>query len=55
MECYSVVGRIGEGAHGIVLKAKHKVTGCIVALKKIPLKNTEDGIPCMTLRCMFLH
>lgn len=50
MEYYSIVGRIGEGAHGIVLKGKHKVTGSIAALKKIPLKNIEDGIPCMTLR-----
>jgi hypothetical protein len=23
MEQYSILGRIGEGAHGIVLKAKH--------------------------------
>ncbi|CAL1296040.1 unnamed protein product [Larinioides sclopetarius] len=50
MDQYSVIGRIGEGAHGIVLKAKHKATDAIVALKKIPLKNLDEGIPCVTLR-----
>ncbi|GBM37619.1 Cyclin-dependent kinase 20 [Araneus ventricosus] len=50
MDQYSVIGRIGEGAHGIVLKAKHKLTDAIVALKKIPLKNLDEGIPCVTLR-----
>lgn len=38
MEQYSILGRIGEGAHGIVFKAKHievtlsvvLVSGCLV-------------------------
>ena len=38
MEDYTVLGRIGEGAHGVVMKAKHKKTGQIVALKKVLLK-----------------
>ncbi|KFM61378.1 hypothetical protein X975_15978, partial [Stegodyphus mimosarum] len=46
MENYTVIGRIGEGAHGIVLKAKHKASGSIAALKKIPLKNIENGVSC---------
>ncbi|GFT89496.1 cyclin-dependent kinase 20 [Nephila pilipes] len=50
MDNYSVIGRIGEGAHGIVLKAKNKINDTIVALKKIPLKNLDEGIPCVTLR-----
>ncbi|XP_015916105.1 cyclin-dependent kinase 20 [Parasteatoda tepidariorum] len=50
MEFYSVIGRIGEGAHGIVLKAKHKESDETFALKKIPLKCLDDGIPCVTLR-----
>ena len=29
MEQYSILGRIGEGAHGIVLKAKHIEVGTL--------------------------
>ncbi|XP_063627915.1 cyclin-dependent kinase 20-like [Cydia splendana] len=47
---YSVVGRIGEGAHGLVFKAKHLPTGREVALKKILIKNLEDGIPVNVMR-----
>lgn len=47
---YSVVGRIGEGAHGLVFKAKHIPTGREVALKKILIKNLEDGIPVNVMR-----
>ncbi len=90
MEKYDVHGRIGEGAHGIVLKAKHlqvsriklsgdhtitgehnhtstnrcrrtkctKPTSAVilfqsgdtVALKKVPLKRLEEGIPNQALR-----
>ena len=34
MENYEVLGTIGEGTYGIVLKALHKETGQIVAIKK---------------------
>ena len=71
MEHYHILERIGEGAHGVVLKAKHlKVglwvwfiqdsplsctqTGELVALKKIPLRKLEDGIPNSALRCVQL-
>ncbi|XP_041969913.1 cyclin-dependent kinase 20 [Aricia agestis] len=47
---YSVVGRIGEGAHGLVFKAKYLPTGREVALKKILIKNLEDGIPVNVMR-----
>ena len=47
---YSVIGRIGEGAHGLVFKAKHNPTGREVALKKILIKNLEDGIPVNVMR-----
>lgn len=50
MENYVVIGRIGEGAHGIVMQARHKMSGHIVALKKIPLKRLEDGISEATIR-----
>ena len=35
MDQYKILGRIGEGAHGIVFKAKHIECGEIVALKKV--------------------
>ncbi|XP_031800637.1 cyclin-dependent kinase 20 isoform X4 [Sarcophilus harrisii] len=44
------LGRIGEGAHGIVFKAKHVETGETVALKKVALRRLEDGIPNQALR-----
>ncbi|XP_058684586.1 erythroid transcription factor isoform X3 [Poecile atricapillus] len=50
MEQYIVLGRIGEGAHGVVFKAKHRETGELVALKKVPLRRPEDGLPPQTLR-----
>ena len=50
MENYEIVGRIGEGAHGVVFKAKHIQSGYPVALKKIALRKLEDGIPNNILR-----
>ncbi|KAM4878084.1 cyclin-dependent kinase 20 [Thomomys bottae] len=50
MDQYCILGRIGEGAHGIVFKAKHVETGEIVALKKVALRRLEDGIPNQALR-----
>lgn len=47
---YTVLGRIGEGAHGLVFKARHVPTGRVVALKKILIKNLEDGIPVNVMR-----
>jgi len=32
MENYDILGRIGEGAHGVVLKAKHIVVSSWTAL-----------------------
>ncbi|XP_068208014.1 cyclin-dependent kinase 20-like [Palaemon carinicauda] len=50
MENYTVVGRIGEGAHGVVVRAKHNITGQMVALKKIPLRRLDQGMPLTALR-----
>ena len=50
MEDYIILGRIGEGAHGIVMKGRHKLSGQVVALKKVLLKRLEDGIPETALR-----
>lgn len=50
MERYTVTGRIGEGAHGVVLKATNNDNGQEVALKKVLLKRIEDGIPTSIIR-----
>eukprot|EP00117_Sycon_ciliatum_P027861 scpid94839/ scgid22533/ Cyclin-dependent kinase 20; Cell cycle-related kinase; Cell division protein kinase 20 len=50
MEDYHILGKIGEGAHGIVYKAKHLRTGEIAALKKVQLRRLDDGIPNIALR-----
>ncbi|XP_036874850.2 cyclin-dependent kinase 20 isoform X10 [Manis javanica] len=50
MDQYCILGRIGEGAHGIVFKAKHVETGEIVALKKVALRRLGDGISSQALR-----
>ncbi|XP_043241124.1 cyclin-dependent kinase 20-like [Amphibalanus amphitrite] len=50
MNNYKVVSRIGEGAHGVVLRAESLLTGDVVALKKVALKRLEDGLPLTMLR-----
>ena len=52
MEHYKILGRVGEGAHGVVFKAKHVISGDLVALKKVLLKKIEEGIPNTALREM---
>ena len=51
MERYIVSGRLGEGAHGIVLKAIDKVSMKVVAIKRLSLKNmSEQGLPNAAMR-----
>uniref|UniRef100_A0A914UIQ7 Cyclin-dependent kinase 20 n=1 Tax=Plectus sambesii TaxID=2011161 RepID=A0A914UIQ7_9BILA len=50
MDKYEVLGRLGEGAHGIVLKGKQLDTKEYVALKKVLLRRLEDGIPLQVFR-----
>nr|KAJ3419818.1 Cyclin-dependent kinase 20 [Polyrhizophydium stewartii] len=45
MDRYRSIEKIGEGAHGVVLKATFIETGETVALKKVPLRKLESGIP----------
>ena len=40
MNKYDILGIVGEGAYGIVYKARNKETGDIVAIKKF--KESED-------------
>lgn len=41
---------IGNGAYGVVYRARDLVTSAIVALKKVRIALTSDGIPMTTLR-----
>ncbi|EEF42298.1 CDK, putative [Ricinus communis] len=50
MEKYEKLEKVGEGTYGKVYKAKDRVTGQIVALKKTRLEMDEEGIPPTALR-----
>lgn len=50
MDRYQKIDKLGEGTYGIVYKAQNKVTGEVVALKRIRLDNEEEGIPCTAVR-----
>ena len=47
---YTKLDKIGEGAFGIVHKAKDKDTGELVALKRIRFDQEEEGVPCTAVR-----
>lgn len=42
LEKYQKIEKLGEGTYGIVYKAQDKVTGDIVALKRIRLDNDDE-------------
>jgi len=50
MQDYFVMDRIGEGAHGLVLRARHLPSGQEVALKKVKVRRLDEGIPRSALR-----
>eukprot|EP00127_Corallochytrium_limacisporum_P001135 Clim_evm9s41 gene=Clim_evmTU9s41 len=50
MERYRNLGRIGEGAHGVVFRGKVNETGETVALKKVMLRRVDLGITTNILR-----
>lgn len=50
MERYSRIDKVGEGTYGIVYKARDRVNGNIVALKKIRLDAEDEGIPSTAIR-----
>ncbi|CAK1578895.1 unnamed protein product [Parnassius mnemosyne] len=50
MENFSKVEKIGEGTYGVVYKAKDRMTGKEIALKKIKLENEPEGVPSTALR-----
>ena len=56
MERYQKLEKIGEGTYGVVYKAKDRVTGAIIALKRIRLEAEDEGIPSTAIRyCNLLY
>lgn len=47
---FEKIQEIGEGTYGTVYKARDKINGDIVALKKVRLINENDGFPITSLR-----
>jgi len=47
---YEEINVIGNGAYGTVYKARDTITDTIVAIKKVKLALTEDGVPMSVLR-----
>lgn len=50
LDTYQKLEKIGEGTYGVVYKAKHKLTGELVALKKIRLECDDEGTPPTAVR-----
>lgn len=47
---YEKVEKIGEGTYGVVYRARDRITGEIIALKKIRLEQEEEGVPSTAIR-----
>ena len=50
MNKYEVLGVVGEGAYGVVLKCRNKESGEIVAIKKFKDSDDDEGLRKTTLR-----
>lgn len=52
---YEGLDLIGNGSHGWVYRARDLNNGSTVALKRIIVPSTEEGIPISTLREVCIH
>jgi len=50
LDRYEKLQKIGEGTYGVVYKSKDKVTGQMIALKKIRLEHEDEGVPSTAIR-----
>lgn len=50
MDDFLKIEKIGEGTYGVVYKGKNKITGQLVAMKKIRLESDDEGIPSTAIR-----
>lgn len=47
---YKKIEKLGEGTYGVVYRAVNQLTGEFVAIKKIKLDQSDEGMPATTLR-----
>ncbi|XP_033105761.1 cyclin-dependent kinase 2-like [Anneissia japonica] len=50
MDNFQKIEKIGEGTYGVVYKARDKISGEVVALKKIRLDTESEGVPSTAIR-----
>nr|CCC54296.1 putative mitogen activated protein kinase, fragment [Trypanosoma vivax Y486] len=50
MEAYETLGVLGEGTYGVVVKARHRATGHLVAIKKYKQAEDDDHVRKTSLR-----
>lgn len=50
LDRYSKIEKVGDGTYGVVFKARDRVTGKLVALKKIRLEAEDEGVPSTAIR-----
>ncbi|EDW28352.1 GL19151 [Drosophila persimilis] len=50
MEEFEKIEKIGEGTYGVVYKGRNRITGQIVAMKKIRLESDDEGVPSTAIR-----
>lgn len=47
---FDQLSEIGRGAYGTVYKARHRISGQLVAMKQIPLPVSGEGVPMNAIR-----